>query len=140
MIVGSRESESEAKPQKVALNGGVEISDELDMMLEKFYFMKAMRVAAWLTRFADKCRREKSERKVGLLDTDDMQRAINVWIKRTQIRVEGTDLLLMEKELLGLQKNEQGTYVGHGRSQGEYMCFYKHSIYKHIQAQMGHFF
>ena len=123
VTVASRESESEAKPCKVALNVGVETSNELDTMLEKFHFMKAMRVTAWLKRFADNCRREKSERKRGLLDTDEMQRAINVWIKRTQIKVEGTEVFLKEKEQLGLQKNEQGIYVFHGRIQGEYPVY-----------------
>ena len=123
VTVASSESESEAKLHKVVLKVGVKASDELDKMLEKFNFIKAMRVTAWLKRFADNCKRKKSERKRGLLDTDEMQGAIDVWIKRTQTRVEGTEVFLKEKEQLGLQRNEQGIYVCHGRIQGEYPIY-----------------
>ena len=39
MIAASSESESEAKAPKVVLKVGVEASDELDRMLEKFNFI-----------------------------------------------------------------------------------------------------
>ena len=52
-----------------------------------------------------------------------MQRAIDVWIKRTQGRVENTEVFQNEKEQLGLQKNVQGVYICCGRIQGEYPVY-----------------
>lgn len=97
VTVASSESESEAKPHKVVLKVSVKASDELDKMLEKFNFMKSMRVTAWLKRFADNYKRKKSERKRGLLGTDEMQGKMDLWVKRTQTQVEGTEVFLKDK-------------------------------------------
>ena len=107
---------------------GVEINEEkgdkLDEILEKFQFRKAMRVTAWVMRFIRNCRSGKREYINGPLTTQEINdHAVLFWIKRVQFRHENTEKFKDDQQQLGLQKNENGVYVCHGRIQLEYPVY-----------------
>ena len=128
MLESSDQSEAEAKPIKSVFKMGVEINEEkedkLDEILEKFQFRKAMRVTARVMRFIGNCRSGKREYINGPLTTQEINdHAVLFWIKRVQSRHENTEKFKDDQQQLGLQKNENGVYVCHGRIQGEYPVY-----------------
>lgn len=57
--------------------------DEWDDLLERSSYWRTLRITAWMLRFVDNCC-HKSNRKTGPLNTDEIARARNKWVKRVQ--------------------------------------------------------
>ena len=52
-------------------------------MIQKFGFLKTMRITAWLLRFRSNCIKQEMKRS-GLLTTEELQESITTRIKRIQ--------------------------------------------------------
>ena len=59
-------------------------TDELDKLLERNTLRRALRVSAWINRFIHNCR--SKEKRLGPLDTGEIETAKYWWIKRVQLR------------------------------------------------------
>ena len=69
-----------------------------------------MRVTAWIMRFAQNCKRKKSERLAGPLTTSETDKAVHWWVKREQESNMGTEKFKQDQLSLNLQKNSEGAY------------------------------
>ena len=87
----SNETEKEAKPLREILRVAVTEKDQVDNVLEKFGFWKAMRITTWVKRFIENARVEKALRRRGPLTTREIQSQISKWIKRVQTTAKGKD-------------------------------------------------
>ena len=114
----TKESNAEAKVVKQVLAISVEDTDKLDEVLEKHDLWKALRISAWVARFAFNCRQHK-EKLRGPLTTTEIDKQILFWIKRAQSSNEYEE----ERLTLNLQPNEFGVLVCRGRIQGSYPVF-----------------
>jgi hypothetical protein len=119
----SPESEFEAKTVREVLAVAVQKRDELDQMMEKHEFWKAVRITTWIVRFIRNCRLKLQSRKNGPMATKETDEGVDLWIKRVQARYEETSEFQEDKLRLNLQKNEQGIYKCYGRIQGHYPTF-----------------
>lgn len=88
-------------------------------LLEKHSYWKAMRITAWMVRFLFNLRSQPTERRSGVLTTDEIQAQVNWWIKTEQSRYRDTEQLEEDTQRLNLEKNELGLLVCKGRIQGE---------------------
>ena len=117
------ESEAEAMPVKTILGIAVETKDELDGILQKHHFYKAMKITAWIRRFLHNSKSEKVNHRKGLLTAQEIRKQVEFWVKKVQSRYENTEKFQADKQQLGLKKNEKEIYVCHGRIQGEYPIY-----------------
>ena len=121
IIEATEETEAEAKRQREEIFKAAVTQmegDEFDELLSKYSFWKTMRITAWVTRFLHNLK-AKQERRQGPLTTEEIQQQISWWLKREQLRNEGSDQAREDKQRLNLQKNEQGLLKCQGRIQGE---------------------
>ncbi|XP_065058645.1 uncharacterized protein LOC135686359 [Rhopilema esculentum] len=140
------DTELEAKPVKEILKVGREIRDVLtERILEKYSFLKAMKVTAWLKRFAINSRLKKIDRRVGPLTTAELQDVIAFWIRKVQGEFEVKLEFKETQKQLGLEKDEREIYVCKGRIQGEYPIFLPTDVlfseklvsYAHLSTHCG---
>ena len=120
-VNASGESEKEAKAVKEVLTVSIEEEkSSLDKILAKHGFWKSMHITAWILRFVHNSRKKGSVRKVQTIMTEDLDMAINFWVKREQQRFQNTEEFAMDKQQLNLCKDSSDIFVCHGRIQGEY--------------------
>lgn len=115
----SPETQAEAKATKELFARAEATNDPLDEILAKFTLTKAMRVSAWVARFARNIRLPKQERDSGPLTTQEMRDQHTTWTKRAQANHETSE----DEERLGLQVNDQGLLECRGRLQGHYPIY-----------------
>ena len=80
----SEESEAEARQVKEILAVAVMQSDEIEQILKKYSLWKALRVTAWIRRFASNCRRPKAERLKGPLITEEVEESGKLVVRCAQ--------------------------------------------------------
>lgn len=83
----SKEVNIESKPLKESVFQVIEKQpDEWDLLLERSSYWKTLRVTAWCLRFKQNClaKGQKSKRKSGPLQTEEIENARNHWVKKVQ--------------------------------------------------------
>ena len=118
-IASSEESEKEAKLTKDVLAVSVIEENQLDTLLDKFSFWKAIRVTAFIFRFLKNCKSKRIDRRKETLITAETEKAIKYWVIKTQKMFENTEKFNEDQERLNLVKDSEDIYRCHGRIQGE---------------------
>lgn len=119
----TKETQAEARLIKDVLAVAVEAEDELDDLMKKWEFWKALRITAWIARFRRNCTTKCEERLVGPLTTQELNAQIEFWVKRVQSRCQDLETFNDQKLQLNLQMNERGILECRGRVQGDYPIF-----------------
>ena len=122
----SKESIAEAKATREIFAVVVAVTDELDDVLEKYPYWKAIKVCAWVLRFLHNVRSGKTSRWTGPLTTEEMNRVKCFWVKRVQARASADERYREDQLQLNLQPNAEGILECRGRIQGHYpvQCTY----------------
>ncbi|XP_028394878.1 uncharacterized protein LOC114519022 [Dendronephthya gigantea] len=124
-------SESESRSVKTVMKTTFQRkSDPVDDLLAKTSLWKAVRILAWMKRFAANCRRKEKIRTP--LRTEETEEVMKFLIRRAQQDGEKFDHFKEHCERLNLQKNEDGIYVCKGRIQGVYPVYLPS---KHLLSQ-----
>ena len=120
----SEESNAEVKEdQRVVLSCTLEgKGDVIDNILEKHSFWKTTRITAWIARFLFNTR-NSTERRHGVLTTEEIQKQVHWWIKKDQSQFKDTEQMEEDKLHLNLEENELGLLVCKGRIQGEFPIY-----------------
>ena len=85
------ESQAEAKVVREVIAGARVVTDEFDVLLEKFSLWKVLRVCAWNSRFMCNSRKPKEDRTIGPLPTEEIEKQKLFWGTRAQESVKGSD-------------------------------------------------
>ena len=116
----SDESQAEAKLVSKVLKVAVNDKNEIEEMLYKFQLQKAIRICAWMRRFAhNSLRRQGTPRIVGPLTTEETDRQRLFWEKQAQ----NSPVTEKDRVALNLQPNQEGLLECRGRVQGEYPVY-----------------
>ncbi len=116
----SVESNAEAKLVKSIFAVAVNDGNEADQILKKFPMQKALRVCAWMRRFANNGLRKRGRSHlIGPLTTEEIDRQRLFYIKRAQ---ENCDLEI-DRVALNLKPGKDGLLECRGRMQGEYPIY-----------------
>ncbi len=97
--------------------------DELDQVMEKHEFWKAVRITTWMVRVIRNFRLKRQLREKGPITTKETEEQVDFWIKKEQTKYEGASKFQEDKLRLNLQKNERSIYECYGRIQGHYLTF-----------------
>ena len=116
-------SEAEAKVVReiVAITQDQPCSDEFEPVLEKHTLQKALRVAAWVSRFINNCK--QAEKKIGPLSVKEIEEAKGCWIQRVQKVSQINPIFEQHRRELNLQLNDQGFIECRGRIEGSYPIY-----------------
>ena len=104
-----------------------EVTDEFDVLLEKFVLWKVLRVCAWISRFANNTRKHKEQRTKGPLTTVEIERQTLFWVARAQNNAKGSEKFEEDRLELNLQERQDGLLECRGRIQGDYPIYLPHS-------------
>ena len=99
------------------------MTDEFDMLLEKFALWKVLRVCAWISRFANNTRKHKEQRTKGPLTTVEIERQTLYWVARAQNNAKGREKFEEDRLQLNLQERQDGLLECRGRIQGDYPIY-----------------
>ena len=111
----SKEVNIESKPLKESVFQVIEKEpDEWDSLLGQSSYWKTLRVTAWCLRFKHNClaKEQKSKRKSGPLQTEEIENARNHWVKKVQSntpetsRVPVGDLCRMRNRYFKVQRKD----------------------------------
>ena len=121
------ETQAEAKAVKelfaVAVQEPRPDTDELDRVMEKYDYWRAIRVTSWVYRFVHNAKSKRKERIKGPLTTEETRKQVIFWVKRIQSRCEETNRFKDQQLQLNLKKDEEGIYRCMGRIQGHYPIY-----------------
>ena len=117
------ESQAEAKVSREVFGGARNVTDEFDVLLEKFALWKTLRVCAWIQRFMRNSRKRKEERSVGPLTTEEIEQQKYFWTARTQRSGKRSEKFDDDKLQLNLQERSDGLLECRGRIQGDYPIY-----------------
>ena len=116
----TKESQVEAKLVQKVLAVAVDDNDEIKKVLHKFQLQKALRVCAWMRRFAHNClRSRRASRIVGPLTTEETDRQRLFWERQAQ----QSCYIERDRVALNLQPNQEELLECRGRVQGEYPIY-----------------
>ena len=116
----TKESQVEAKLVQKVLAVAVDDNDEIKKVLHKFQLQKAIRVCAWMRRFAHNClRSRRASRIVGPLTTEETDRQRLFWERQAQQSCD----IERDRVALNLQPNQEELLECRGRVQGEYPIY-----------------
>ena len=115
----SEDTERESKLIKEILRVAYPVKNELDEVLGRFEYWKAMRVTAWIVRFIRNSQAKKASRIKGPLSTPEIQEQITKWVKRVQSRAKSNDSFKEDEQKLNIQENDEGILECRGRIQGQ---------------------
>lgn len=115
----SEETERETKPIKEILRVANPVKNELDSILERLEYWKAMRVTTWIFRFIRNSQAKKAERIKGPLSTPEIQEQVTMWIRRVQTRAKSSNSFKADAERLNIQENDEQILECRGRIQGQ---------------------
>ena len=107
-----------------------ELKVSRNILLDAHTLHKVLRIGAWIWRFAHNCQNPSAHRKMGPLDTTEIEQQKVWWIKRAQLDAETSDHFEEDKLQLDLQPNDQLILECRGRIQGEYPSTSSHN--RHI--------
>ena len=118
----NRRKQGRKKVQRELFAFGVEGSDDLDAVLDRFGLRKAMRVCAWISKFTHNSR-HPSAKIEGALTTEEIAAQELFWVKRA--RRQGMSAITFAEDTvqLNLQLNMEGVWECRGRIQGEYPIY-----------------
>ena len=119
----SKESIAEVKATREIFAVVVAVTDELDDVLEKYPYWKAIKVCARVLRFLHNVRSAKTSRWTGPLTTEEMNRVKRFWVKRVQARATADERYREDQLQLNLQPNAEGILECRGRIQGHYPVY-----------------
>ena len=117
------ESQAEAKVTREVFAGARDVTDEFDMLLEKFALWKVLRICGWISRFVYNSRKPKEERTKGPLTTEKIERRKLFWIARAQDSAKGSEKFEEDRLQLNLQERRDGLLECRGRVQGDYPVY-----------------
>ena len=117
------ESQAEAKVIREALAVAQVQEDNLDTLLGKLTLWQTLRVCAWIGRFIHNARSTRSNRKKGLLTTEEISKQRILWLKRLQETFNTAERFEEHRLQLNLQPNENGLPECLGRIQGVYPIY-----------------
>lgn len=117
------ESQAEAKVTREVFAGAREVTDEFDVLVEKFALWKVLRVCAWILRFVNNTRKHKEQRTNGPLTTDEIEKQTLFWVARAQNSAKGREKFEEDRLQLNLQERQNGLLECRGRIQGDYPIY-----------------
>ena len=91
MTKSTPKSQAEAQVPREVFAVAREVTDEFDVLLEKFALWKVLRVCAWISRFANNARKHKELRTKGPLTTVEIERQTLFWVARAQNNANGSE-------------------------------------------------
>ena len=115
-------TENETKIIKEVLPAAVIQNDSLLLLIQKFSFLKIMRITAWLLRFRNNCIKQGIKRS-GPLTTEELQELTTAWIKRIQNEYLKDMKIEDEKAKLQLDKSQSGILLCRGQIQGNHPIY-----------------
>ena len=115
-------SEEERKVTKEPSLVGIEGTNPLVSVLNKFDLRKALRILGWISRFAHNCR-HPSEKITGAMTTNEILVQEKILVKRAQQEFLDSKKFKEDKDQLNLQLNADGVWECHGRIRGEYPIY-----------------
>ena len=116
----SEETQAEAKLVQKVLAAAIDDASEIEEILQKFQLQKAIRVCAWMRRFAHNSLPSRgAARIVGPLTTQETDRQRLFWERQAQKSCE----IEKDRVALNLQPNQEGLLECRGRVQGEYPIY-----------------
>ena len=123
VTASTRESQAEAKATREIFAVAIPATDDLDAVLANHDYWKALRVCAWIMRFACNSRTSKGTRMTGPLTTKEMDFVRLFWEKRAQTRGAEDDRYNEDRLQLNLQPRPDGVLECRGRIQGDYPIY-----------------
>ena len=125
MTRASPETIAEAKATReiFAVTLAATATDELDALLDKFCYWKAIRVCAWIKRFFFNVRTRKTSRITEPLTTQELNLVKLLWEKRVQDRAREDERYQEDRLQLNLQPNSDGVLECRGRIQGHHPVY-----------------
>ena len=116
----TEESQAEAKLVRKVLAVAVDEEDEVEGILRKFHLRKAVRVCAWMRRFAHNALRSRGKTRIeGPLTTQETNQVRLHWERQAQKSGE----VEKDRVVLNLQLNQEGLLECRGRLQGDYPVY-----------------
>ena len=115
MTNSTPESEAEAKVTREVFAGARDVTDEFDVLLEKFALWKVLRVCAWISRFVNNTCKHKEQRTHGPLTTDEIERQTLFWVARAQNSAKESEKFEEDRLQLNLQARQDGLLECRGR-------------------------
>lgn len=92
------------------------MTDEFNMLLEKFPLWKVLRICGWISCFVYNSRNPKEERTKGPLTTEEIERRKLFWIARAQDSAKGSEKFEEDRLQLNLQERQDGLLEFCGRA------------------------
>lgn len=117
------ESQEEAKVTREVFAGARVVTDEFDVLLDKFALWKTLRDCAWIARFVGNSRKHKRQRTTGPLTTEEVEQQEHFWIVRAQASRKVSEQFDSDKIHLNLQEKAHGVLECPGRIQGDYPIY-----------------
>ena len=114
---------AETRATKTLFNMAVQERDVFDEILEKWDRWKALRICAWVARFAANCRVTANERKKHALTTEELEAQRKFWERRARSEGEREEHYAEDQLQLNLQPNRDGALECRGRIQGHYPVY-----------------
>lgn len=114
---------AETKATKTLFGMVIEEKDDLDDLMVKWDFWKALRICAWIARFVFNTRVPNEERRTGTVTTGELDTQRHFWERRTQSEGERREQYEEDRLQLNLQPNENGLLECRGRIQGHYPMY-----------------
>ena len=122
----TEESQAEAKLVRKVMAVAVDEEDEVEGILRKFHLRKAVRVCAWMRRFAHNALRSRGKTRIeGPLTTQETNQVRLHWERQAQKSGE----VEKDRVVLNLQLNQEGLLECRGRLQGDYPVYYQTPVY-----------
>ena len=116
----SEESQTEAKLVQKVLGVAANEKNEIEEVLHKFQLQKAVRICAWMRRFAHNSLRSRgTPRVLGPLTTEETNSQRLFWEKQAQKKCD----IERDRVALNLQPNQDGLLECRGRIQGQYPVY-----------------
>ena len=116
----SEESQTEVKLVQKVLGVAVNEKNEIAEVLHRFQLQKAVRICAWMRRFAHNSLRSRGTPRIkGPLTTEETNRQRLFWEKQAQRSCD----IERDRVALNLQPNQEGLLECWGRIQGEYPVY-----------------
>ena len=116
-IEPTTESEEELKLLKEVFYTAQLDESQVDVLIIKFEFWKIIRILSWINRFSHNTKSKEKQKRP--LKTDEINKMIEMFIKREQSIFETKDPIQSDMKQLNLVKHHNEVYQCQGRIQGD---------------------
>ena len=99
------------------------MTDESDVLLEKFALWKVLRVCAWISHYVNNTRKRKEQRTKEPLTTVEIERQTLLWVAYAQNNAKGSEKFEEDRLQLNLQERQDGLLECRGRIQEDYPIY-----------------